>query len=59
VHTVQEWTIGDALATQLERIDIVLPRIDALAHAKEFLGLFGAANRPGVLRVLPEHVWLM
>jgi hypothetical protein len=59
VHTGQEWTIGDELATQLERIDIMLPRIDALAHTKEFLGLFGAANRPGVLRVLPEDVRLL
>jgi hypothetical protein len=57
-HTVQQWAIDRSLAARLECVHISLPRIDVLLHATEFSELFGAANRPGVLRVLPERVRL-
>jgi hypothetical protein len=57
-HTVQQWVIDRSLAARLECVHISLPRIDVLLHATEFSELFGAANRPGVLRVLPERVRL-
>jgi hypothetical protein len=57
-HTVQEWAIDRSLAARLECVHISLPGIDVLHRATDFLELFGAANRPGVLCVLPARVRL-
>jgi hypothetical protein len=57
-HTVQVWTIDRSLAARLECVHISLIGIDVLHRATDFLELFGAANRPGVLCVLPARVRL-
>jgi hypothetical protein len=57
-HTVQQWSIDHSLAARLECVHISLIRIYKLLRAPDFLELFGAANRPAMLRVLPERVTL-
>jgi hypothetical protein len=53
------WELDHSLAARLESLVINLHALDALEHANEFFQLFGTANRPGVLRVLPEHIQLL
>jgi hypothetical protein len=59
VHNAQQWSLDHSLASRLSSVHISLPLIDTLANATGFFELFGAANRPGVLRVLTERVHLV
>jgi hypothetical protein len=54
----QAWKLDRSLTDRLESVIVELHRLDVLQHANKFFDLFGTANRPGVLRVLPERVQL-
>jgi hypothetical protein len=51
-------SLNPALAEQLEKVTIALPRIRTFYHVSRFLATFGEANRPGVLRLLPSKLIL-
>jgi hypothetical protein len=58
-HSIHNWVIPSSLATQLESVLVTLPHIEVLKRARDFFMLFGEANRPEILRVLPESLQLL
>jgi hypothetical protein len=58
-HSIHNWVLTSSLATQLESVLITLPHIGVLKRARDFFMLFGEANRPEILRVLPESLQLL
>jgi hypothetical protein len=54
------WTpLREPFASQLKAVHVVLPSVDVFKRASRFPSLFGVANRPGVLQVIPHTVELV
>jgi hypothetical protein len=59
VQSLEECALPAAMANRLESIVLEMPDVGRLVGARDFLGLFGAANRPEVLRLVPDDVELV
>jgi hypothetical protein len=53
---LEDWALSAALTDRLERVVLEMRNIGWLARERHFLGLFGGANRPEVLRLVPEDI---
>jgi hypothetical protein len=59
MDNARELALPGPLAARLQTVDLWFPEIDVLERATDFLSLFGAANRPGVLRMRPDTITLV
>jgi hypothetical protein len=59
IDDMRELALPQPLAARLQTVDLWFADIDVLERATDFLLLFGAANRPGVLRVRPDTIKLV
>jgi hypothetical protein len=55
----EDLVLKDALASQLQTVEVEWTNVDVNMRASSFLALFGVANRTEVLRVLPDSVELV
>jgi hypothetical protein len=58
-QSLENWALSAALTDKLESVVLEMRNVGWLARGRDFLGLFGGANRPEVLRLVPDDIVLV